>query len=99
MGTSLGFDATFRATLHRRFVARVPLDAPVTIAFGSRDILLLRHQSRHLDQLPADTRVDALPRCGHVPMADDPVAVAALILRSVGHAAQTVVSSRSQPYG
>jgi pimeloyl-ACP methyl ester carboxylesterase len=99
MGTSLGFDATFRATLHRRFVAGVPLDAPVTIAFGSRDILLLRHQSRHLDQLPAGTRVDALPRCGHVPMADDPVAVAALILRSVGHAAQTVVSSRSQPYG
>jgi len=82
MGASPGFDATMRASFTRRYVARAAITAPVTVAFGSRDLLLLRHQSRHLDQLPAGTRVETLPGCGHVPMADDPDAVAALITRS-----------------
>ena len=42
------------------------------MAFGSRD-LLLRRGSRRLGQLPPQTRTEALPGCGHVPMADDPV--------------------------
>jgi pimeloyl-ACP methyl ester carboxylesterase len=58
------------------------IDAPVTIAFGSRDFLLRKRQSRHLDQLPAGTRVEVLPGCGHIPMADDPDAVTALITAS-----------------
>jgi len=82
MGTCPGFDAVFRATAHRRFLATAPVSAPVTVGFGSRDRLLLRHQSRRVGQLPSGTRVEALPGCGHVPMADDPAAVAALILRS-----------------
>jgi pimeloyl-ACP methyl ester carboxylesterase len=56
---------------------------PVTVAFGSRDLLLLPWQSRHVELLPPGTRVRALPGCGHVPMSDDPAAVAALILSSV----------------
>ena len=56
-----------------------PIGAPVTVAFGSRDLALLRHQSRHLGELPPGTRLETLPRCGHVPMADDPAAVTALI--------------------
>ena len=76
-----GFDAAFRATVNRRFLATAPASAPVTVAFGSRDLLLRRHQSRHLDQLPPGTKAETLPGCGHVPMADDP-AVAALIIRS-----------------
>jgi len=82
MGTSPGFDAAFQATVHRRILATAPIGAPVTVAFGSRDLLLLRHQSRHLDQLPPGTQVETLPGCGHVPMADDPGAVAALIIKS-----------------
>ena len=82
MGTCPGFDAAFRATVHRRFLATAPISAPVTVSFGSRDLLLLRHQSRHLDQLPSGTQVETLPGCGHVPIADDPGGVAALILRS-----------------
>ena len=81
-----GFDATLRATATRRLVAVEPVDAPVTVAFGSRDRILLRHQSRHLDQLPPDTRVEHLPGCGHVPMADDRTAVAALITRAATRA-------------
>jgi pimeloyl-ACP methyl ester carboxylesterase len=86
MGTSPGFDATLRATATRRYLATAPVSAPVTVAFGSRDRLLLRRQSRHLDQLPPGTRVQVLPGCGHVPMADDPDAVAALIIQSAGRA-------------
>ena len=58
----------------------------MTLAFGSRDVLLLPRQSRHLDQLPAGTRAETLPGCGHVPMADDPAAVAALIIRTTARA-------------
>jgi pimeloyl-ACP methyl ester carboxylesterase len=83
MGTCPGFDATLRATARRCYQARGRrIEAPVTVAFGSRDRILLPHQSRHLDELPEGTRVGALPGCGHVPMSDDPPAVTALIALS-----------------
>jgi hypothetical protein len=41
MGTCPGFDATLTATLPRRFLAGPPIEAPVTVAFGSRDLVLL----------------------------------------------------------
>jgi pimeloyl-ACP methyl ester carboxylesterase len=82
LGTCPGFDATLAATLGRHYVSRGPQGAPVTVAFGSRDLILLPWQSRHLDELPPDTRVTTLPRCGHFPMADDPGAVVAAILAS-----------------
>jgi pimeloyl-ACP methyl ester carboxylesterase len=84
LGTSPGYDAAFRATLKRHYPGGVSIGAPVTVAFGSRDVLLLPHQSRHVERLPAGTRVGQLPGCGHVPMADNPAAVVALILASVG---------------
>jgi pimeloyl-ACP methyl ester carboxylesterase len=87
MGTCPGFDDVLDATIRRRYQATAPIGAPVTIAFGSRDRLLLPHQSRHLGQLPPGTHVAALPRCGHLPMADDPAAVTAVIIESAGRAA------------
>jgi pimeloyl-ACP methyl ester carboxylesterase len=87
MGACPGFDATFTAMAPRRYLATTPISVPVTVAFGSRDRLLLRHQSRYLGQLPPGTRLEALPGCGHIPMADDPGAVAALITRSARRAA------------
>ena len=86
MGSCPGFDATLAATTRRRILAAAPIGAPVTVAFGSRDVLLLRRQSRHLDQLPVGTQAETLPGCGHVPMADDPGAVAALISRTAARA-------------
>jgi pimeloyl-ACP methyl ester carboxylesterase len=77
--SSSGFDATLSATACRRYVAAAPIDAPVTVAFGSRDLLLLR-RSRYLGELPAHAKQVALPGCGHVPMYDDPRAVSALII-------------------
>jgi pimeloyl-ACP methyl ester carboxylesterase len=80
LGRCPGFDAALAGTAKRHFVATGPITAPVTVAFGSRD-LLLRRGSRRLSQLPPQTRTEALPGCGHVPIADDPAAVTALIVR------------------
>ncbi|WP_448625813.1 alpha/beta fold hydrolase [Geodermatophilus sp. URMC 64] len=79
LATAPGFDGAFAATLHRHYAAGAPFSAPVTVAFGSRDRLLIRRDYHRIDQLPPGTRVASLPGCGHVPMADDPAAVAALV--------------------
>jgi pimeloyl-ACP methyl ester carboxylesterase len=79
LGRCAGFDATLAATKDRHYRATSALDMPISVAFGSRDLVLLRRQSRHLDQLPRHAVLRELPGCGHVPMFDDPSAVAALI--------------------
>jgi pimeloyl-ACP methyl ester carboxylesterase len=100
IGTAPGFDAALAATLPRHYVARTHLDVPVTVAFGSRDLVLLRHRSRHLEQLPADVRLAALPHCGHIPFADDPAAVSALITAAAGRAlSRTTGRGRARPGG
>ena len=83
LGRSPGFDAALAGTARRRFTAGGPITAPVTMAFGSRD-LLLRPGSRRLGQLPPQTQAETLRGCGHVPISDDPAAVAALITRTAG---------------
>jgi pimeloyl-ACP methyl ester carboxylesterase len=82
LGTCPAFDAVLRATSERRVEGFTALDVPVTVAFGTRDRLLLPGQSRRFDQLPPGTRVSRLAGCGHVPIADDPAAVTTLITRS-----------------
>ena len=89
LGRGPGFEAALAGTARRRYLAATPIAAPVTVAFGSRDRLLLRG-SRHLGQLPTHTQAEALPSCGHVPMADDPAAVADLITRTAARAATAV---------
>jgi pimeloyl-ACP methyl ester carboxylesterase len=84
MASAPGFDAAFAATLHRHYAAGDPFSAPVTVAFGDRDRLLLRRSWRRLDELPPDRHVASLPGCGHIPMADDPAAVTALVLAATG---------------
>ena len=86
LGTSPGFDAALKATARRRIRGAQQVTAPVTVAFGSRDFVLLRHQSRHLGELPPDTRSSTLPGCGHVPMTDDPAGVTDLIITSTSRA-------------
>jgi len=88
IGTCPGFDGALAGTLRRRYTAGPPLGAPVTVAFGTRDRVLLRRQSRHVEQLPPGARVVSLKGCGHIAMADDPQAVASLIATSTGQAAQ-----------
>jgi pimeloyl-ACP methyl ester carboxylesterase len=85
LGRCPGFEVALAGTAKRHFVATGPITAPVTVAFGSRDLLLLRG-SRRLGQLPPQTRVEALPGCGHIPIADDPAAVAALLTQTATQA-------------
>lgn len=91
-GSAPGFAATMRATANIRYLATSAILAPVTVAFGSKDLVLLHRQSQHIDQLPPHTTTAELPGCGHVPMTDDPVAVATLI-----RAAAAATSSSALP--
>jgi pimeloyl-ACP methyl ester carboxylesterase len=88
LGTCPGFDATLKATAHRRLRGAQQIKAPVTVAFGSRDVVLLRRQSRHLGELSPDTRSATLPGCGHLPMTDDPARVADLIITATSRSRQ-----------
>ncbi|MEU0374140.1 alpha/beta fold hydrolase [Streptomyces sp. NPDC006283] len=55
-------------------------DVPVTIAWGSRDRLLLRRQGVRAKHVIPGARLVRLPGCGHVPMSDDPALVARVLL-------------------
>lgn len=55
-------------------------DVPVTIAWGSRDRLLLPRQGPRAKRVVPGARLVRLPGCGHVPMNDDPALVARVIL-------------------
>ncbi|MDF6022442.1 alpha/beta fold hydrolase [Streptomyces sp. JH34] len=74
-----GFRQTLEAGLTVAFTEDVP-DIPVSIAWGSKDRLLLRRQGVRAKHVIPGARLVRLPRCGHVPMNDDPAAVARVIL-------------------
>ena len=55
-------------------------DVPVTVAWGTRDRLLLPRQARRARRvMPRATHV-WLQGCGHAPFADDPSQVAEVLL-------------------
>ena len=56
------------------------VSVPVTIAWGTRDALLLPIQARRARRLLPRSRHLWLRGCGHVPMSDDPVQVAGVLL-------------------
>ncbi|EPH45567.1 alpha/beta fold hydrolase [Streptomyces aurantiacus] len=74
-----GFHETLVAGQSVLFRDDVP-DLPVTVAWGTRDRLLLRRQGVRAKQAIPGARLVRLPGCGHVPMHDDPALVARVIL-------------------
>ncbi|MCX5337694.1 MULTISPECIES: alpha/beta fold hydrolase [unclassified Streptomyces] len=74
-----GFAETLRAGGSVRFVDDIP-GVPVTVAWGSKDRLLLRRQGVRAKQIIPKARLVRLPGCGHCPMSDDPALVARVIL-------------------
>lgn len=74
-----GFEQTLRAGAEARFTDDVP-GIPVTVAWGSKDRLLPRRQGVRAKQMIPRARLVRLPGCGHVPMNDDPVLVARVVL-------------------
>ena len=81
---SPGWDPTLQAMVPRTFTGGSAVPAPVTVAWGERDRLLLRtpQAARARRALP-QARHLTLTGCGHVPMTDDPEQVAQAILTSV----------------
>ncbi|MFB4426068.1 alpha/beta fold hydrolase [Streptomyces sp. QL37] len=73
------FRQTLEAGLTVAFTDDVP-DIPVSIAWGDKDRLLLRRQGVRAKHVIPGARLVRLPDCGHVPMNDDPAAVARVIL-------------------
>jgi pimeloyl-ACP methyl ester carboxylesterase len=63
------------------FTGPVPKGVPVTIGWGTRDRLLFPRQALVAKAHLPEARLVRLPGCGHVPMTDDPAAVASLLLR------------------
>lgn len=53
---------------------------PTTVAWGRRDLVLFPHQARRARKAYPAARYIPLPGLGHVPMADDPQRVAAVLL-------------------
>ncbi|MER7110704.1 alpha/beta fold hydrolase [Streptomyces sp. NPDC000229] len=74
-----GFRRTLAAGRQVLFQDDVP-GLPVTIAWGTRDRLLLRRQGVRAKRAVPAARLVRLPGCGHVPMSDDPALVARVLL-------------------
>ncbi|MGW7469498.1 alpha/beta fold hydrolase [Streptomyces xantholiticus] len=74
-----GFHETLAAGIDVLFTDDVR-DVPVTIAWGTRDRLLLRRQGLRAKHVIPRARLVRLPGCGHVPMSDDPGLVARVLL-------------------
>ncbi|HEX2016551.1 MAG TPA: alpha/beta fold hydrolase [Solirubrobacteraceae bacterium] len=68
------------ALTREQFRPGPPIPAPVTIAWGQRDRLLLPRQARRAQRAVPEARVTMLAGVGHVPMSDDPELVARTIL-------------------
>ncbi|MFF3500745.1 alpha/beta fold hydrolase [Streptomyces sp. NPDC003247] len=79
LARATGFDRTLRAGTTVRFTDDLP-GTPVTVAWGTRDVLLVRRQGVRAKQIIPKARLVRLPGCGHVPMNDDPALVARVLL-------------------
>ncbi|MGH3322118.1 MAG: alpha/beta fold hydrolase [Streptosporangiaceae bacterium] len=80
--TSPGLPATLPRTRDYRFPADPQPKAPVTVAWGTRDLLLVPRQARRARALLPHANHVWLPGCGHVPMSDDPARTADLLLQT-----------------
>ena len=77
-----GFDATLEALHEGHFTGAAEVAPPATVAWGDKDKLLLPRQAERARRAIPQARHVWLAGCGHVPMVDDPVATARVILSS-----------------
>lgn len=83
-----GFMPTIRAGLHYKFDS--PVSVPATVAWGTKDLILLHRQAAVAKKRLPNARHEDLPGSGHVPMTDDPELIVALVKETVtkAHAAK-----------
>jgi pimeloyl-ACP methyl ester carboxylesterase len=77
--TSPGFDATLDAHNEYLFRDGDEIRVPITVAWGDLDFVLLSRQRFRAERALPRARHVTLRRCGHVPLQDDPDAVAAVL--------------------
>ncbi|MEX2985945.1 alpha/beta fold hydrolase [Streptomyces sp. C36] len=75
-----GFEATLAAGRTAGLFTHDLPDLPVTVAWGTKDRILLHRQGVRAKRVIPGARLVRLPGCGHVPMNDDPALVARVIL-------------------
>jgi pimeloyl-ACP methyl ester carboxylesterase len=80
LASSRGFQPTLEAVAHEPFALDAPLRAPVTIAWGDRDQILLSRQAPRAVRVTGARRFVQLRRAGHVPFWDDPDGVVDAVL-------------------
>ena len=74
--TSPGFDTTLDAHLEYLFHDGEEIRVPATVAWGDLDFVLLPRQRFRAERALPQARHLTFRRCGHVPLWDDPDAVA-----------------------
>jgi pimeloyl-ACP methyl ester carboxylesterase len=80
LAASAGFDGTVNTITKDRFTGGDEIGVPVTLVWGTRDMILFPWQAkRALKELPR-ARLVPLPGAGHVPMWDDPETIARELL-------------------
>jgi pimeloyl-ACP methyl ester carboxylesterase len=89
---SRGFLDTLTELDGHRFEGAI--DVPVTIAWGTRDALLLPTQALRARRLLPGARHVWLHGCGHVPMSDDPEQVARVLLEGSARTPSTAPAGR-----
>ena len=78
------FDETLPSLRAFEFPGDGVMAVPVTVAWGSKDRVLLPRQARRAARAIPRARVMRLAGCGHVPTWDDPAQVASVILDGTG---------------
>ena len=74
------FDDTLKAITSENLTGGEHISAPVTIAWGEHDRVLLPRQAPRAARAIPSARLLTLHGCGHVPMSDDPEQVAQVLL-------------------
>jgi pimeloyl-ACP methyl ester carboxylesterase len=80
LASSPALAGTIDQALRERWDGDLPQGVPLTIAWGTRDRLLLPRQGERARWLLPHARFVPLRGCGHVPMSDDPELVARVLL-------------------
>ncbi|MFI8368792.1 alpha/beta fold hydrolase [Streptomyces sp. NPDC085466] len=84
LARSPGFEPTRRAVRTYRLGAFTPeVPVPVTVGWGTRDLMTPPHQALRAARLLPGARHVSLKGCGHSPMSDDPEQVTQMVLDAI----------------
>ncbi len=74
-----GFDPTLEHTLDAQVAGLDEIRCPVLVLWGTKDVILIPRQGKRFERLIEDCELRYLKGLGHVPMSDDPDALAQAI--------------------